>query len=211
MRRRRRDRPRSPADRGRPRPACPRTACRPPAITRTRRQRRATRSMLCSMMRKVTPRRLISAIVAMIVSSSAGLTPAAGSSSRMISGSAIRMRASSSSLRCPPERMRAGSSREAAERDEVEQRHRLLDVAPLLRGDAAGREPVRQDALAGLLLRREQHVLQHASCRRKGRGIWKVRPRPRRMRAMRRRSSRSAAPSSRICAAARPRGCRRSG
>ena len=81
----------------------------PLAMTSTRWQRRVTMSILCSISRKVTPRALISMMRSMMTSSSVAFTPAAGSSSRMIAGSAIMTRASSSSLRWPPDSTCAGS------------------------------------------------------------------------------------------------------
>src|SRR5205823_3279112 len=62
-----------------------------------------TRSMLCSMTRNVTPRWLSRTMRSTSVSSNTGLTPAAGSSSRISFGSAISTRASSRSFCCPPE------------------------------------------------------------------------------------------------------------
>ena len=61
------------------------------------------------MTRKAWPRALSATIFSTRVSIRIGLTPAAGSSRRMIRGSAMRARASSSSLSCPPERVRARS------------------------------------------------------------------------------------------------------
>ena len=149
---------------------------RPAAITTTRRQSRETRSMLCSMMRRRCPRRLISAIRPMIISSRVGLTPAAGSSSRIACGSAIRTRASSSSLRWPPDRTRAGSCASRGQRDEFEQRHGLVDARPLL-APRRGRARAQLGRCARRVWRcaAGQHVLQH---RHPGEGprIWKVRP-----------------------------------
>ena len=80
----------------------------------------------------------------MMTSSSAGLTPAAGSSSRITSGSAISTRASSSSLRWPPDSTRAGSCASARQGDEVEQCRAPSRPPPALpprRGPAAGNWP----------------------------------------------------------------------
>ena len=54
------------------------------------------------------------------------------------------------------------SPRQPAERDELDQRLRPLDVDALLLSDPARGEPVRPEPLAGLALHPEQHVLQHA-------------------------------------------------
>ena len=79
----RRDRRRARAGRARTPAASPSQITLPCAITTIGSQTLITRSMLCSMMRNVMPRWLSSTIRSISVSSSAGLTPAAGSSSRI--------------------------------------------------------------------------------------------------------------------------------
>ena len=106
---RRRDRLRRRPGRGRFRPeSLRRDGGRPPSRRRGCKAA-TTASMLCSMSRIDVPARLRSRMRPMISSSRVGLTPAAGSSSRIACGSAIRIRASSRSLRWPPDRTRAGS------------------------------------------------------------------------------------------------------
>ncbi len=75
-----------------------------------------TRSMSCSMSTIVVPDALISRICSSSDSRSAGLTPAIGSSSSSIRGSAMMARAISSSLRWPPDRAPAGESTICARR-----------------------------------------------------------------------------------------------
>ena len=132
----------------------------------------------------------------MIVSQSAGLTPAAGSSRSTIAGSAIMARASSSSLRWPPDRIRAGSwaslarvtnSRSAIARSTLARSSRA--TAAGLNQLASMRSPVWSFAATS---RFSTSVI----CG-NGRGIWNVRPRPRRRRACDGSLS-IAAPSSRI-------------
>ena len=134
----------------------------------------------------------------MMSSSSAGLTPAAGSSSRISCGSAISTRASSSSLRWPPESTRAGSCGERRQRDEVEQARAPCrrPPAPAPR-PAPGRRKFGQDALAGLVLRAGHHVFEHRHLRRRGAGSGRCGPGPARCAAPAARASRRA-PSSRI-------------
>ena len=126
-------------------------------------------SMLCSMSRIDVPCALSSSTRSMMNWSSVGLTPAAGSSSRIVSGSAIRTRASSSSLRWPPESTRAGSP---SSRDSVTKSSSALAFSTAARSSAAtrpGRSEVQPGALAGLVLAAGQHVLQH---RHLGEGSW---------------------------------------
>ena len=145
-------------------------------MTRTRWQRRVTMSILCSISRKVTPRALISRMRSMMTSSSVALTPAAGSSSRMISGSAIITRASSSNLRWPPERMRAGSSAKRAEPQDPAVPWPCLGRA-FLGGDTRGVVKLAHRR-SPLWPWRASSMLSNSDSSGNGRGIWKVRPMP---------------------------------
>ena len=127
-------------------------------MTRTRWQSRVTMSILCSISRKVMPLLLMSRMRSMMTSSSVALTPAAGSSSRMIAGSAIITRASSSSLRWPPESTRAGSCARRVKRDEVEQFDGLRLGSPFFGGDAPGRQEIGEQPFSGLPLRGQHDV-----------------------------------------------------
>ena len=97
----------------------------------------------------------------MMSSSSVGLTPAAGSSSRIVSGSAISTRASSSSLRWPPESTRAGSP---SSLESVTKSSSALAFSTAARSSAATRPGLRMFSQArspDLALPAGQHVLQH--------------------------------------------------
>ena len=102
------------------------------------------------------------------------------------------MRASSSSLRWPPESTRAGSPSSADERHEVEQRPRLLDGGALLaRRRGRARRQFGQDALAGLAAARRAAHSPAPSSRRRAAGSGRCgrgRGAMRRMRRLRRRS-----------------------
>ncbi len=146
----------------RPLPARPPHSSRPPAMTKTRPQSRATRSMLCSMISNVTPRRLISAMrVDDGLQEQRGLTPAAGSSSRMIRGighqDAGQLQQLALSAREDPRRLFG----EPVERDEARAApspSRCYVSPRRRRGGAPG--TVRQQPLAGLLRGGDQQVLQ---------------------------------------------------
>ncbi len=96
----------------------------------------------------------------MISSSKVGLTPAAGSSSKIACGSAIRMRASSRSLRWPPESARAGS---LSSRDSMTKSMRALAFSTARfssRGDAAGPQKVHPQTFPSLILSAGQNVFK---------------------------------------------------
>ncbi len=135
-------------------------------------------SMLCSMSRKVTPRSLMPRMRSMITSSSVALTPAAGSSSRMMAGSAIMTRASSRSLRWPPERTRAGS---CASRDRETRSSRSMALSSAALSSAATRSGRRKLAsrLSPVCPCRASMTFSSRLRLASGLGIWKVRPRPR--------------------------------
>ena len=121
--------------------------------------------------------RLISAIREMMVWQRLGLTPAAGSSRRISVGSAIIARASSRSFRCPPDRMRAGWWASASS---VTKARSSIARATSRRSSAATFPGLNQ------LAKTRSPAWPFAATRRfsisvisgKGRGIWKVRPRP---------------------------------
>ena len=112
-----------------------------------------------------------------IGSSSAGLTPAPGSSSSTSFGSATITRASSSNLRWPPDSTRAGSSceRRRGRRSRASARAALARAALLARGHRGRPQPVGPEALAKLARRRKHHVLQHAHLRKRPRDLERAR------------------------------------
>ena len=125
------------------------------------------------------PCALSSSTRSMMSSSRLGLTPAAGSSSRIACGIGHQHARQLEELALAAGEHPRRLALEAGQRDEVEQRARLVDRRALLRRDAAGPQEVRPDALAGLVLARRSARSRAPSSRRKGRGIWKVRPTPR--------------------------------
>ena len=107
----RRDRRRSPPGCRRSAVAVPSAINRPSAITSTQSLISWTMSMSCSTNSTVRPSSLSSWMCWSRLCLSAGFTPAIGSSSMISFGSVISALAISSSLRCPPERLPANSSR----------------------------------------------------------------------------------------------------
>ena len=105
----------------------------------------------------------------MISSSSVGLTPAAGSSSRMTSGIGHQDARQFEQLALPAREHPRRLAFERRERDEIEQSTRLFDRCPLLGRDMARPQDVHPDALARLMLAAGQHVLQHGHFRE---GFW---------------------------------------
>ena len=88
----------------------PDTSGRPSASTCTWSHNDPTRPMSCSTSTNAIPSSRNSRTTAMMVPSSGGETPAAGSSSMTIRGRSISARANSSSFRCPPDKRPAGTS-----------------------------------------------------------------------------------------------------
>ena len=109
--------------------------------------------MLCSTTRNVMPRALSSRITSVSRPSRLGLTPPAGSSSRISFGSSISTWASSTSFCCPYERSPARCPANRPQADDVEQ---LPGPVGLVAADRVGEHrppvPVRQ---------RRDDVLQH--------------------------------------------------
>ena len=141
---RRRDRPRSRADRRAPRPACPRSAACPRPSPGPAAHRRITRSMLCSMIRKVMPRRFSSAIFRHDQLEQRRVDAGPRLVEQDQRGPAHSTRASSSSLRCPPDSIRAGCRGQLVETDEVEPMHGAVAMAALLGLDPARPQPAAQ-------------------------------------------------------------------
>ena len=143
------------------------------------RQMRITMSMLCSITRKETPRALSATIFSISVSSSVGFTPAAGSSRRIIAGSTMRTRASSSSFCWPPERVPARSPRLSARPQKASTsaaRSRARRSSERTRPPAHQLFQNRSPAWpTGTSIAFSSTVMPA-----KGRGIWKERARPRR-------------------------------
>jgi hypothetical protein len=133
--------------------------------------------MLCSMTSNATPRRLISTMRSRITSRRLGLTPAAGSSSRSSDGSAISARASSSNLRSPPERIRAGSR---ASRSSLTKARRSIALSRQARSSrATSRGAIQFGQMRSPVCRWAPSITFSISViPGNGRGIWKVRPRP---------------------------------
>ena len=111
----------------------PSSSRRPPAMTSTGRQRRMTRSRLCSIMSTVRPRPVEGDDALGDRVHQRGFTPAAGSSSSSSRGAVMSARASSSSLRWPPDSTRAGRAGQRAEPHEVDQLARPLPQRALAR------------------------------------------------------------------------------
>ena len=107
----RRDRRRSPPELPEIWVAVPSAIRRPSAMTRTQSLISWTMSMSCSTNNTVRPSSLSTLMWLSRLCLSAGLTPAIGSSSMISFGSVISALAISSSLRWPPERLPANSSR----------------------------------------------------------------------------------------------------
>ena len=165
-------------------------------MTKTCEQSRAIRLMSCSMIRNATPWRLSSATREMIVSQRLGLTPAAGSSSSTIAGSAIMARASSRSFRCPPERMRAGSCASPSSVTNSRSAMARSTLARSSRATSRARNQFAKIRSPTWFFAATSRFSISVICG-KGRGIWNVRPSPRLRRVCA--GSRSiAAPSSRI-------------
>jgi hypothetical protein len=80
----------------------------------------------------------------------------------MIAGSAISTRASSRSLRWPPDKLASGLASESGERYEIEQRHRLFVRVSFFTGHAARPQPVRKDLFAELAPPAEHYVFDYS-------------------------------------------------
>ena len=132
----------------------------PCAITMTQSEMSRTMSMSCSTNSTVMPSSRRSLTWPSSDWVSAGFTPAIGSSSITISGSTISARAISSSLRWPPDRLPAKSSRLASSLNRREQVVGPLGDVALLAAPEAGNS-AREDVLAALAGRAEPHVLDH--------------------------------------------------
>ena len=108
---------------------------RPAAMTTTRPHSRDTISILCSISRIDFPRALRSSTRSMISSSSVGLTPAAGSSSRIACGIGHQDARQLEQLALAARQHARRFGLQRRERDEVQQSARPLDRRLLLRGN----------------------------------------------------------------------------
>ena len=112
-----------------------------------------------------------------IWSSSAGLTPAPGSSSSTILGSATITRASSSNLRWPPDRMRAGSCARLDRPTKSNQCRAAASVWRSCRATRAGRSQLVQKR-SPIWPRGATITFSSTLISGNGRGIWKVLAKP---------------------------------
>ena len=124
------------------------------------------------------PRRCSSPMRCSIASTSAGFTPAAGSSRRIRRGSAMRTRASSRSFRWPPERTRAGSPAHRSSPTKARSSRARATVARSSAATAPGASQFHQKRSPRWRARASM-TFSSTVIAGNGRGIWKVRPRPR--------------------------------
>ena len=133
--------------------------------------------MLCSMMRKLVPAWFKATIFSVMVCKSAGFTPAAGSSSSTSCGSPTITRASSSSLRWPPDSTRAGSCSSALRPTKPSQCRAAARVRCSCAATFAGANQLAQGRSPSWP-RGASMTFSNTDMAAKGRGIWKVRARP---------------------------------
>ena len=155
--------PRRPSRSGAPRRPSPRRS-RVPAPSRSRGRSGSSRPP-CRARRRApsSPRRArSSSMCSSRRRPSVGLTPASGSSRRTRRGASISARASSSSLRWPPESVPAYAPACGASSNVSSSSSARVRASRSRRRAAHGRTNQRAQPLAGMVRRGEQHVVEHA-------------------------------------------------